>query len=278
MPPSTTRLGGGLDQGAGAAPAGVLRPDGAQHAHDGRDHIQRFGDVLTDPVHRPGAAQARGAFRLDGRLQARQMPGQRPDVTVRWTARRPFGSTGSPIGVVVGGRSRFTSKVAEVEDALFGVDHRRLLRLRPEDQRRQRRHPRLQRRVPGHQIADDPGQFGGVCGERVGRLDHALEYTAEMRQNPGVSTFLPHPTGRFDRRRRGRAPLQSIEQQRKLNRAQTNRAVPDRRPGKSSVLQPLRCEDHPGAVPDQELEPILRSRDIVHPSLQIPGKLMMSSR
>jgi predicted nucleic acid-binding protein len=60
-----------------AGPAGVFRPDDAQHAELRRHPVQYLGLALADAVHRAAAARAGLARYVELDLLARQMAGQR---------------------------------------------------------------------------------------------------------------------------------------------------------------------------------------------------------
>lgn len=63
----------GLGHGAGAAAAGVLRPDGHDHPEPGRGDVEPLGAVLPDPGHLAAAAGAERARGLEGALDPRQL-------------------------------------------------------------------------------------------------------------------------------------------------------------------------------------------------------------
>ena len=65
-----------------AAPAGVFRPPGDEHAQLRRDQVEPLRDVLADLGHLAAAAGAKGAVRLDDPLHPRQMGGQLATIAV----------------------------------------------------------------------------------------------------------------------------------------------------------------------------------------------------
>jgi hypothetical protein len=70
------RRRGRLDHRALAGPAAIFGPAGDDHAELRRDHVEPFGDVLADPVHRAATAGTDLVAGLDHDLFARQMLGQ----------------------------------------------------------------------------------------------------------------------------------------------------------------------------------------------------------
>ena len=71
----------GLGHGAGAAAAGVFRPDGHDHPELGRDNVAPLATVLPDPGHRPAAAGAKRARGLEHALDPRQLQRQSTEMT-----------------------------------------------------------------------------------------------------------------------------------------------------------------------------------------------------
>jgi hypothetical protein len=65
-----------------AAPAGVSRPPGDEHAQLCRDQVEPLRDIFADPGHLTTAAGAKNAVRLDDALHPRQMRGQLATVAV----------------------------------------------------------------------------------------------------------------------------------------------------------------------------------------------------
>src|SRR6516162_8307316 len=74
-----------------------------------------------------------------------------------------------------------------------------------------------------------------------------------LQQNLGVSY---RADGLLHSIRRHPSPIESIQQHGELRCTQMNDTVADRRPGKPTLLQPLRDQHHAAAVPRQQLDPV----------------------
>jgi len=87
-----TRRRRGLHHHLLAGPAAVLGPADHQGSEGRRDDVQSFGDVLADPVQRPGAAGAGLVLDVDHLFDPRQVGRQRSSVgPPLGRARRLFG-------------------------------------------------------------------------------------------------------------------------------------------------------------------------------------------
>ena len=118
------RRRGRLDHRVLAHPAAISGPAGDDHAELRRDHVEPFGDVFADPVHRAATAGTGLVAGLDHALFARQMLGQSAAIdTTLLATRRSLHPVGLlRLGLALGDR---LFEVLEGQLQLIGV--RRLL-------------------------------------------------------------------------------------------------------------------------------------------------------
>jgi hypothetical protein len=190
MPPSTSRAGAGSLAGA----AGVFGTDRAQHAQPGGHPIERFADILANPMHLTRAARAECGRWLDHLFDPGQMRRQRADVA---PGLAPLRSRRVRFRFVVVGRGLHVGGPFQIERELFGADDRRALRSRAEDQALQRRDLSAQIIVFAAESQHHLGESRRVLGEifRANRHVGELHENARNRQqNKATQTTF---VGRF---------------------------------------------------------------------------------
>ena len=269
----------GLHDHVPAAPAGVARAPGHQHAELRRHDVEALGDVLPDQRHRPAAARAQHAAGLDHALdagQVRRKPAAEALDGAAPRARRFQRRVGSLLGGVEHALRQLD--VLQRQGVLLEVA---LLRLGPEPRAAQLVHDELEPqaapprrapappcarpappRTPRARPASRRGAPSGRRHRRGPRPSWAHQSTPRCRRSR--SHTRPESLGRGSARqaRPRRAlgpnpsPVQALEQRGELRRAQAHHAVRDLGPGEGATLEPLRDQNQAGPVPHEDLDPV----------------------
>ena len=239
----------GLGHGAGAAAAGVLRPDGHDHPEPGGGDVEPFAAIFPDPHHGPAAAGAKRALGLENALDpwqllrqpAKMAPG-RGSLRARPRPRHAGGGLG---------RLDLRHGSLEVLEGELPLVHAQLLRLPAVQRLPELPHQMLEptvllgecfdlllERAPCRALGFDEGTQLGRQGGEVdrGKSGHGCEHTGHRGIGGALAPGVSHSAAVGRRTRRGPCTrCHSSPSNSASNCARDSRMIPSRIAGQANL-------------------------------------------